>query len=112
MTKQSDLEQAMAFAIKASALPEPTAEYPFAQSLGRKWRFDFAYPEAKVALEVEGGTWVGGAHNRGQHMASDIEKYNMAALMGWLVIRANNHMVKDNRAVDTLRLALIQRGAI
>lgn len=102
----------MAELLRADGLPEPTPEYPFAQSLGRKWRFDFAWPEAKVALEVEGGTWVGGAHNRGKHMASDIEKYNMAALTGWLVVRANNHMVNDGTAVNTVRTALLLRGVI
>lgn len=102
----------MAGSLRLNRLPEAVREYPFAQSLKRRWRFDFAWPESKVALEVEGGTWVGGAHNRGQHMASDMEKYNFAALMGWLVLRVNNHMVEDNRAADLVRAALLQRGGI
>ena len=52
----------------------------------RKWRFDYAWPEG-VAVELEGGTWTGGAHTRGVKYGSDCEKYNTAALMGWTVLR-------------------------
>ena len=66
-------------------LPQPVAEFRFHAS--RKWRFDYAWPTYRVALEVEGGVWTGGAHGRGTGITRDIEKYNYAAAMGWLVIR-------------------------
>ncbi|MBU6392532.1 MAG: hypothetical protein KGQ83_09870 [Planctomycetes bacterium] len=53
----------------------------------RKWRFDFAHPELKIAVEIEGGLWVIGRHNRPQSMIKDIEKYNQAILLGWRVLR-------------------------
>jgi hypothetical protein len=53
----------------------------------RRWRFDFAWPEQLVAVELEGGIWTGGAHTRGKHYQSDCEKYNAAALRGWRVLR-------------------------
>ena len=53
----------------------------------RKWRFDYAIPESKVALEVEGGVWSGGRHIRAQGFLGDMEKYNTATLMGWKVLR-------------------------
>ncbi len=109
--KQTELEATMAAQIDQSDLPPPSPEYPFAKDLGRKWRFDFAWPEYKVALEVEGGTWVGGAHTRGRGYESDVEKYNVAGIAGWLVIRATNHMVNDERALNTVRTALMMRGA-
>lgn len=108
----TELEETMVGSLRLNNLPPGIREYHFAASLGRKWRFDFAWPEGKVALEVEGGTWVRGAHNRGKHMASDMEKYNMAALLGWIVLRVNNHMVEDNRAADVVRAALLLRGVI
>jgi len=53
----------------------------------RKWRFDFANPELKIAVEQEGGVWIFGRHNRGKGFLSDLEKYNAATIMGWRVLR-------------------------
>lgn len=62
----------------------------------RKWRFDFAFPDHMIAVEIEGGTWVRGAHVRGKHYRSDCEKYNTAACMGWTVLRYTSDMLNDN----------------
>ena len=61
------------------------AEYRFHPT--REWRFDFAVPAARVAIEVEGGIWNGGRHFREEGWRRDLEKYNEAAACGWLVIR-------------------------
>lgn len=53
----------------------------------RLWRFDYAIPAHKIALEVEGGVWTGGRHIRAQGFLGDMEKYNTATLMGWRVFR-------------------------
>ena len=53
----------------------------------RRWRFDYAIPEHKIAVEVEGGVWTNGRHTRPQGFLGDIEKYNTATLMGWRVFR-------------------------
>jgi len=53
----------------------------------RRWRFDYAFPEVKVAIELEGGVWSNGAHTRGKHYISDMEKYNSAVELGWVVLR-------------------------
>jgi len=66
-------------------LPAPVAEVMFAP--GRKFRFDYAWPEYRVALEVEGGVWTGGRHTRGAGYAKDCEKYSIAASLGWLIVR-------------------------
>lgn len=60
-------------------------EYKFHDK--RKWRFDFANPSLKIAVECEGGVWVRGRHNRGIGFLNDMEKYNEAAIMGWRVLR-------------------------
>lgn len=61
------------------------AQYKFHPT--RKWRFDFAVMEKKVAIEVEGATWANGRHNRGSGFLGDCIKYNEASFFGWRLIR-------------------------
>ncbi|MGH2868992.1 MAG: hypothetical protein ACRDNK_15720 [Solirubrobacteraceae bacterium] len=86
-------------------IPKPEREHRFHPT--RKWRFDLAWPEAKFAVEVDGGTWVGGGHVRGQQNESDCEKGAEAALLGWRVIHVNNHMVEDGRAASYVERYLL-----
>lgn len=69
----------------ARGLPFPIAEYQFYP--GRKWRFDWAWPDHGLAIEIEGGIWTKGRHTRGKGFLNDIEKYNRAAVGGWRVLR-------------------------
>lgn len=66
-------------------IPEPVMEHQFCPT--RKFRFDFAWPEQKLALEVEGGVFIRGAHGSISGIMRDMEKYNLAALYGWRVLR-------------------------
>lgn len=68
---------------------DPVREYWFAKHLKRKWRFDFAWPDLKVAVEIEGGTFSrgGGRHGRGGGHHKDCDKYNRATILGWKVLR-------------------------
>lgn len=54
---------------------------------GRKWRFDYAFPSRKIAIEIDGAIWTLGRHNRPRGYLNDMEKLNTAASMGWLVLR-------------------------
>ena len=72
-------------------VPPCLTEYQFHPE--RKWRFDFAWPEQKVALEVEGGSWMAGRHSRGAGFNADMEKYNAAVLAGWKVLRVTPQTV-------------------
>lgn len=60
------------------------AEYRFCE---RRWRFDYAVPGAKIAIELEGGIWMVGRHNRGKGYQADLDKYNRAVALGWSVFR-------------------------
>jgi len=106
MTK-SELEETLALLIRAEGLPEPVREYMFAKSIGRKWRFDFAWPDLQVAVECEGGTWAGGRHVRGGGYAKDLEKYNQAVLMGWLCLRFTRDMIEDGTAIEMIKSVML-----
>ena len=68
-------------------LPGWEKEYRFHPT--RRWRFDFAHPLYKIAVEIEGGIWVGvgGRHNRASGFLKDMEKYNQAVICGWQLLR-------------------------
>lgn len=100
----SDLEQELDFQIRAYSLPPVVREYRFHPD--RRWRFDFCWPQQKIAFEVEGGIWVGGAHSRGSHFISDCDKYNTATLAGWKVFRVTGEHIKSGKAVELARQAL------
>lgn len=72
----------------------------------RKWRFDYAIPEHKIALEVEGGVWTGGRHTRAQGFLGDIEKYNTATLMGWRVFRTTPDELYKTATINLIKHAI------
>ncbi len=74
----------------ADGLPEPVREYPFHGT--RKWRFDYAWPRFRVAVEREGGLWSKEAGAKAAHamplaILRDMAKGNAAAILGWRVLR-------------------------
>lgn len=73
---------------------------------GRKFRADFYIPAAKLIVEIEGGTWVSGRHNRGFGMATDASKYNLATLLGYRLLRYTTDMVKRGAAMGDLEALL------
>jgi hypothetical protein len=75
----------------------------------RKWRFDFAFPCSLVALEVEGGVWTGGRHTRGSGFVKDIEKYNTAATLGWLVLRTTPSELGMPETIEMVKKAMNAR---
>lgn len=92
--------------LQARGIAAPETEYRFHPD--RKWRFDFAWPDARLALESEGGVFVGGGHGRGAKFIKDCEKYNEATLMGWRVLRVAGHLLvsEDTAALVSRALAL------
>jgi len=110
-------------ALLALHVPIPQQEYLFARDIGRQWRFDYAWPALRVALEREGGTWghqvqgvdgkayrVVGYHGQGVGMTENAEKYNHAAAIGWCVLRVTVDMIRKRTYEESLLLALRTRG--
>jgi hypothetical protein len=90
---------------------EVEAEFCFA--LPRKWRFDYAIVQndVRVAIEVEGAVWTNGRHTRGSGFLKDMQKYNEAAVRGWLVIRTTPDKLVSTETLDLIRRALETRKA-
>ncbi len=82
--KSPYLYRACAYAT-ALEIPEPVGEFYFADD--REWRLDLAWPEQKIAIEVDGGIFIRGAHSRGAGIERDQDKHNAALLAGWRIIR-------------------------
>lgn len=82
-------------------LPQPEREHGFHTT--RRWRFDFAWPAHKIAVEVDGGQWLarGGRHNTD----ADREKMNAAAELGWRVFRYSVDMLTKDGEACALQVA-------
>ena len=104
----SEFEETVFNRIRWSGLKLPEREYQFIQS--RRFRFDFAWPSEKVALECEGGTWVRGRHTRGIGFQNDCHKYNLAALFGWRVLRYTPRMLDE--IIDDLKNVFSYKGGV
>jgi len=105
--------------ISLEGLPEPVLQYQFALELGRRWVFDFAWPDRRIAAEVDGGArlvrWQRNPRTGkqqpvavGRHgQKSDLEKLNAAAQLGWRVWRFNPEMLRDGAWIVSLKAALM-----
>lgn len=91
LSKKSKLELEFEFLIKIHKIQAPEEQYKFCPT--RRFRFDYAYPGIKLAIEIDGGQWqaFGGRHSRD----SDREKLNIAASLGWRVLRFSGEMLKN-----------------
>ena len=89
---------------KAMGLLAPESEHRFAPP--RKWRFDFAWVNAKIALEIDGGTWTKSRHHHGTGLIKDREKLNAAAIAGWRVIRCGPEDVESGAVYELIRQAI------
>lgn len=83
--ESSSLERAFMTAWALTGLEMPVTEYRFCMT--RRWRADFAWPDILLLVEMEGGLWGNGRHNRAGGYIADLEKYNYAAELGYTVLR-------------------------
>lgn len=92
----SSLEEAFlnAWRLHGPAGMEPRQQFRFHPV--RMWRFDFAWPAFSVAIEVHGGQWSNGRHNRGDGQRGDCEKKRAAILDGWIVLEFVTEDINKN----------------
>jgi hypothetical protein len=114
-------EEALAVHLRASGLPGWVRQYRLAaEQVGfgpglrdrlkaaglRDFRFDFAFPRWKVAIEIDGFGRHGqaGRHQQPQGYADGAEKRNQATVLGWQVLVFTSRQVKDGSAIKTIIL--------
>ena len=95
---------------QSNGLPPPSRELRFHPV--RLWRFDYAWPEVKIALEVEGGLWLSkhgkkSRHFTGKGAQGDMDKYNAAAVLGWRILRTTPKGLRSARLLADLKACLI-----
>lgn len=75
--------------IVVECLPGASIVTEFRFAYPRRWRIDYAvfWNGRRIAIEVEGGAWIFGRHNRPTGFIKDIEKYNAASAEGWTLFR-------------------------
>jgi very-short-patch-repair endonuclease len=105
--ERSPLEVLLLSQIRYAKLPEPQCEYKFLAD--RRFRFDFAWVELKLACEVEGGCWTNGRHTRGAGFISDAKKYNLATMHGWALLRYTSEQIENGEALNQIEQAIKDR---
>lgn len=109
----SKAEEEFALHLKVMKVKGFEREYKFHAK--RRWRFDFAHPKLKLAVEIEGITSWGknkdgsmkiGRHQSAKGIKGDLEKYDEAMRLGWTIYRCSQDMVSSGRAIDTLRMLI------
>jgi very-short-patch-repair endonuclease len=97
----SSLEVGVARALRKAHLPEPFRQYEVSDANGFRARLDFAYPEAKLAIEADGYRW----HSGRKPWARDLARRNKLVELGWVVL----HATKEDLENDCRTLAAVIR---
>ena len=100
MAKRKDAyADALSKALVKKGVPKPETEHPFHPT--RDWRFDLAWPDHMIAVEIEG--WAQASrHTSFKGFEGDCEKYNAAQLLGWIVLRFTTEQLRKGKAVEDL----------
>ncbi len=104
--KRKDTDAEIVLWIHLRELGDFRIEREFRFYRPRRWRFDFALPDMRIAIEIEGGVFTQGRHTRGKGFIGDMEKYNEAVRLGWKVLRFTPSQVLDGSAIAFIRKVL------
>lgn len=118
-SKSELLHQLFAEQCRQFRLPPVERELRFAKAaMGKQWRFDFAWRDYKLAVEIQGvvvrkiagKVYTMGGHADVQGMRNDHAKHNAAIVLGWSVLQFMQDDIKPKRAIETTMVVLAARG--
>ena len=107
---KSELELELLSNIRMVGLPEPVREYKAIPE--RRFRFDFAWVEQKLLVEVQGQIWKKGGHSSGVGIMRDHEKNNLAVINGWRVMYCNSNTITSGEAINQIEKAIRDETSI
>jgi very-short-patch-repair endonuclease len=92
--------------LAARGIVPPVREWRFAEPAAG-WLFDLAWPEARVAVEIDGGFFAkgGSRHGMGEGAREDLAKRNAALLLGWRLIHVLPENVGKSATAELILLA-------
>lgn len=103
--------------LKYSGVPAPVAEFRLDPS--RRFRFDLAWPDWKIAIEIEGLVYSNRGDNQlvGRHVSvtgfkRDIEKYRLAFERLWFLLRVTSADARSGVACNAIVEHLRARGLV
>jgi very-short-patch-repair endonuclease len=85
---------------RSFGLPEPQRQFTV-QVDGNTFRLDFAYPERRLAIELDGYAF----HSSPERFRADRERQNLVSLAGWLVLRFTWHDITQRPVSVALTIA-------
>lgn len=85
---------------QSDIIPPFVCEYRFHPN--REWQTDYAWPDHRLAVEIEGGSWIYGRHNRATGFQDDMDKYNALAILGWYLLRFTPQDTETGKAIDII----------
>jgi very-short-patch-repair endonuclease len=77
----------------------------------RKWKVDFFLRQFNLVVEVEGGTWKIGRHQRPAAFAVDCQKYNTLTVLGYSLLRYTTEQVERGDAIKDIHYFIANSGA-
>lgn len=104
---KSYLERITDALISEAGIQTPIREFRLTED--RRWKCDYVWitPQVKLILEVEGGVFMKKSrHTSGAGFTADCEKYNEAALLGFIVLRVTKYHLISGQAMEWVKRAL------
>ena len=80
-------------------IPKYERQFGFASHIDRRFLADFAWPKYMILVEIHGGTYTRKGHASGQGMQSDIDKLNLATILGYRVFTFTARDIRTEWAV-------------
>jgi hypothetical protein len=99
---ESALQMRFARGLVQHGCPEPVIEHPV-RLFGKRYRIDLAYPEAMLAVEIDGWEW----HRTRSAFDGDRARANELVVAGWTVLRFTSAMA-DVDAANQVHAALVR----